>query len=398
MNKLILFLAFLAFTINAVAQPSLPKVFFTDVKTLQVNKQRIAAKDPQLIPAYNKLMTDAEAALKQGPFSVMEKKKTPPSGDMHDYMSLAPYHWPDSSKPGGLPYLRRDGQTNPEVQEYTDKWHFQRMISLVEVLGPAYYFSGDERYAKHAALLLSTWFLDPATRMNPNLKYAQAIKGVNEGRGAGIIDSRHLLRLLDPIGMLQSSAHWDKQDTRGMQQWFTDYRHWLQTHPNGLHEMKAQNNHGTWYDLQRLTFAVFADSLDAAKEIVASAKNRLDEQMDADGLFPKENARTLALHYNAFNLEAYMMIAIFANHAGIDFWNYTSPKGHSIRKGFDTLKPYITDQKKWKGAQIKPFDYVEDAYPILTYATRSLKCGDCMKAIHQLAGEQAATLRLNLFN
>ena len=398
MNKLILFLTFLAFTINAVAQPSLPKVFFTDVKTLQANKQRIAAKDPQLMLAYNNLINDAEAALKQGPFSVMEKKNTPPSGDMHDYMSLAPYHWPDSSKPNGLPYLRRDGQTNPEVQEYTDKWHFQRMISLVEVLGPAYYFSGDERYAKHAALLLRTWFLDPATLMNPNLKYAQAIKGVNEGRGAGIIDSRHLLRLFDPIGMLQSSAHWSKKDTRGMQQWFTDYRHWLQTHPNGLHEMKAQNNHGTWYDLQRLAFAVFADSLDAAKEIVASAKNRLDEQMDADGLFPKENARTLALHYNAFNLEAYMMIAIFAYHAGIDFWSYTSPNGHSIRKGFDALKPYITNQKEWTGAQIKPFDYVEDAYPILTYATRGLKCGDCMKAIHQLAGKEAATLRSNLFN
>ena len=330
MKKLVPLL-FLLFAIQAYAQQSSLRLFIANASTVEANKKRISANDPQLMPAYHKLIKDAESALKHGPFSVMEKKKVPPSGDKHDYMSLAPYHWPDSTKPGGLPYVRKDGQTNPEVREYTDKVYFQRMISLVETLAPAYYFSGDERYAQHASLLLRTWFLDAATRMNPNLKYAQAIMGVNEGRGAGIIDSRHLIRLMDPIMMLHSSKHWKAEDTRGMQRWFADYLNWLQTHPNGIHENKTKNNHGTWYDAQRMALALFSDNKEAVNKIALSVQKRLDEQMDADGLFPKENVRTLALHYNAFNLEAYMLAAIFAQHAGTDLWNYTTPKGHSIR-------------------------------------------------------------------
>src|SRR5688572_22934036 len=157
------------------------RVFVLDAKTLKTNKAGIQNKKANLIPAYKQLVKDADKALKEGPFSVMEKKNDPPSGDKHDYMSLAPYFWPDPSKPNGLPYIRKDGQTNPEVKEYKDKEYMPKMCELVYTLSLAYYFSGNEVYAEHAAKLLKTWFLDPATRMNPNLNYAQAIKGENEG-------------------------------------------------------------------------------------------------------------------------------------------------------------------------------------------------------------------------
>jgi hypothetical protein len=373
-----------------------PRVFAGDANALVINKKKVLSKDASLMPAFAQLLKEADSALTEGPFSVMEKKHTPPSGDKHDYMSLAPYHWPDPSKPNGLPYIRKDGQTTPEVKEYLDKEYMPKTIKLVNTLAQAYYFSNDERYAKHAALLLRTWFIDPKTKMNPNLNYAQAIKGVNEGRGAGIIDARHFVKAVDAIGLLQSSKHWSQQDQSDIKKWFGDFLDWLETSKNGIDESDAPNNHGTWYDALRLSIALFTGNTEAAKKIVASAQSRLDQQMDVSGKFPKEMERTISLHYSSFNLEAFFHIAQMAEHVEIDFWNYTSPKGSSLRKGFHVLKPYLTGQKVWDGQQIKSFDFEEDAYPILTMAATKYNCKDCKNAIVKLAGKKAAQLRLNL--
>jgi hypothetical protein len=367
-----------------------------DENTLEQNKQRIKNNDAELIPAYQRLLAEADKALKEGPFSVMEKNKIPPSGDKHDYMSLAPYFWPDSSKPNGLPYVRKDGQTNPEVKEYLDKEYMPKMANLVQTLSLAYYFSNDEKYAKHAAKLLRVWFVDTATRMNPNLNFGQAIKGINEGRGAGLIDARHYHKIINGIGFLQASKHFTSSDNIGMKRWFTDYLQWLQTSKNGLDEMNARNNHGTWYDVQRLSIALLIDSSSLAKKVVENALNRLDNQMDEQGKFPREMERTISLHYSCFNMEAFFLIASMADKMGMNIWEHTTPKSNSIRKGFDFLKPYLTKQKEWFGQQIKPFDFEEDAFPLLLIAAKKYNCTDCNAAVKSLAGDKANRLRENL--
>ena len=93
---------------KANEQPGKPTVFALNVDQLERNKSKINAKDPFILPAYKQLIKDADKALQFGPVSVMEKKNAAPGGDKHDYVSLAPYHWPDPSKPGGLPYMRKD--------------------------------------------------------------------------------------------------------------------------------------------------------------------------------------------------------------------------------------------------------------------------------------------------
>jgi hypothetical protein len=368
----------------------------SDAKKIAVNKTKLKAGDANLSIAYQYLIKEADAALKIAPMSVMEKKHVPPSGDKHDYMSLAPYHWPDPEKKDGLPYIRKDGQTNPEVKEYLDKQYMPQMIGLVQTLAQAYYFSGQERYASHAALLLKTWFLNPETRMNPNLNFAQAIKGVNTGRGAGLIDARHLIKVIDAVGFIQQSKHWQPQDQEGMEQWFGSFLHWMETSDNGLHELKTQNNHGTWYDAQRLAFALFIDSTAKAKTIVASALNRLDEQMDNAGYFPREMARTMSLHYAAFNLEAFFLIAQMAEYVDIDVWNHTSTEGKSLSKAFNVLKPYLMNEQPWAGQQIRPFDFEEDAYFLLAQADNKLGCVNCKAVIQQLPGKKEKQLRYYL--
>ena len=371
------------------------EVYVLNLAALEKNKAAVKKSDPTVMDAYKLLIKDADKALKFGPVSVMEKINTPPSGDKHDYMSLAPYFWPDPTKPNGLPYMRKDGQTNPEVKDYKDKEYMPKLCEQVNILAMAFYFSDNNSYAEHAAKLMRVWFLDEATRMNPNLNYGQAIKGQNDGRGAGIIDARHFVKLIDGIGLMQTSKSWTAEDQKGMQKWFADFLYWMQTSKIGMDELNAKNNHGAWYDADRLAMALFTDNKDAAKKIISNAAARLDYQIDENGFLPKEMERTISLHYSAFALEAFFNIANMADKVGVDFWNLTTPSGKSLKKTFDALQPFLSNEKKWEGEQIKPYDF-EDGYMLLMDGAKHFNCNSCPQSLKQVAGEKANRLRINL--
>jgi hypothetical protein len=314
----------------------------------------LAAGDARLQPALARLKKDADKALKAKPESVVNKDAVPPSGDKHDYMSLAPYYWPDPNKPDGLPYINKDGQFNPERKTVPDSNVMQRTARNVDTLALAYYFTANEAYAEHAALLLRTWFLDPATKMNPNLNFAQAIKGSKDGRGAGIIDSIHLIRVVDAAGLLAGSNAWTAQDQSGLAAWFAAFADWLVTSKNGRDEAKNTNNHGVWYDAQLCAYALFAGNEDLARKTIEAAKlGRIDAQIKADGSMPRELARTRSWHYTLFNLEALFALAAIGDRVGIDLWNYRGPGGGSIRKALDFVAPYADPEKKWPYQQLE---------------------------------------------
>ncbi|MES2775290.1 MAG: alginate lyase family protein [Bacteroidota bacterium] len=381
-------------TVGATQQPN---VFTWDAKALMKNKAKIRTGDAAIAPAWEQLVKDAEKALQFGPVSVMEKKNLPPSGDKHDYMSLAPYFWPDPSKPNGLPYMRKDGETNPEVKNYKDKEYMPKLCEEVSTLALAYYFSEEKKYAEHAAKLIRVWFLDTATRMNPNLNFGQAIKGVTNGRGAGMIDTRHFVKLIDAAQLLQHSKAFTAEDYIGLQQWFSNFLNWMQASKIGLDEMDAKNNHGIWYDVQRLSMALFLDSAELAKKIVLNAQERLDKQMDASGSFPLEMERTTSLHYTTFAMQAFFHVAKMAEKTGINFWTYKSPSGKSLQKGLDVLQPYLAGQKKWAGPQIKDFEF-EEGLPLLMTGALKFGCKTCRQSIQNIAADKAGRLRLNLLN
>jgi Alginate lyase len=335
--------------------PPPPRVYSLRADALQSVKQRLRAGDPGARPAFDRLVREADAALATGLFSVMDKQRVPPSGDRHDYVSMGPYWWPDPAKPGGLPYIRRDGERNPEVSSDYDAPRFGAMTAAVTTLALAYYFTDDEKYAARAAALLRAWFLDPATRMAPHLRYGQGIPGITEGRAAGIIETRRLVDLVDAIGLLERSPSWTTADARGMRTWMTAYLQWLRSSAIAQEEQNARNNHGTWYDAQVVALALFTgDSGLARATVEASKKRRIDAQITADGRQPYELVRTRSLGYSVMNLEGLCRLAELAHHVGVDLWSYESPSGGSIRKALDFVAPYADPAVPWQGQQITP--------------------------------------------
>lgn len=302
-------------------------------------------QDPAILEA---VRSEGDRALGQGPFSVMEKKEMPPSGSKHDYMSLAPYWWPNPATPNGLPYIRRDGETNPKARSIPDHGNAFKLEDAVHALALAYYFTGNDKYAARAMLLLRTWFLDPATRMNPNLNYAQAVLGVNQGRGIGLIEMRGLPRILDAITLISGSRSLTPADRSGLHTWFSTYLEWLQNSPNGRAESRSKNNHGSWYDQQLVGIALFLGDKDLARRVTETAKTkRIAFQIKPDGGEPLELARTKSFSYSVFNLSALMDLAQEAQLAGVDLWNYQAADGASIRAALEYLLPYAEGSKKW---------------------------------------------------
>jgi len=347
-----------------------PRVFLLDAGVLIEQKQHYAADASG--PLATALRDAADRAMKDGPFSVMDKQITPPSGDKHDYMSMGTYWWPNPNTANGLPYIRRDGERNPEIEKIPDHQNMGRVGKDSRLLALAFYVTGNELYAARAVLLLRTWFLDPATRMNPNLNFGQGIPGITTGRGTGIIDSQGLTDVVDAVGLLAGSRNWKAEDQKGMEKWFAAYLAWLQQSPIGQDEAKAANNHGTFYDAQVADFALFTGRTALAHDVVTQAKEkRLARQIMPDGSQPLEAARTRGLSYSLFNLEGLMKLAGLGEHAGVDLWNFQTADGRSIRRALDYVLPFADGDKKWEQQQITEFKAQEIA-PLLLQAAYKL--------------------------
>jgi hypothetical protein len=335
-----------------IASAQQPTVFLLDGAKLAAAKKKATQQDNVVLPLVTSIRANADKLLSMQPVSVMDKAFTPVSGNKHDYMSQAPYFWYDSSKPNGLPYMRRDGVRNPEINKITDHDYLANLGSATQTLSLAWYLTGEEKYAEKAATLLRHWFLNEATKMNPHLDYGQAIPGVNTGRGIGIIETIPLTSIADAAGLLQGSKAWSTADTKALQAWYAQYLNWLLTSKNGNEEHAAKNNHGTYYYMQAVDFALFTGNTAKAKELLEESKARIDSQIDKEGKMQLELDRTNGLGYSTFNIQAWFKVAVLGDRAGVDLWNHKNSEGISIRTALDWLRPYAMGEQKWNYQQI----------------------------------------------
>lgn len=354
MKKIIISLIFI------MSMYSLQGQSIWDIRHLNAVRQLL--DEPAYAASLAALTAKADQALEAEPLSVMIKTKIPASGDKHDYMSLARYFWPDPEKPDGLPYINRDGHSNPELKEL-DRERLGETAERVTVLSLAYFFTRDEKYARKAVSLLRTWFLDEDTKMNPNLEYAQMIPGHNGGKGRcyGILDTYSFVQMLDAVALLEGSEAFDDEDSSALKSWFSELLDWILSSPQGREEAAAANNHGTAYDAQVIAFAIYAGREEIARKVIEEFPlRRIFTQIAPDGSQPHELSRTLAYHYSHYNLTHFIDVFLMAEKLSIDIDSALSEDGRSFYKALDFLVPYIAEdgQDRWPYEQIHGFEEV----------------------------------------
>ena len=350
-------------TMHTEAQPRprrvmlrpVPNTFGIDAQQLDGLKRRAAAGDEASKGCIAAIRRAADKQLQQTPVSVMEKGIAPPSSDKHDYVSLATYYWPNPKTPDGLPYIAHDGEVNPETKD-SDYTRLRKMIDIARGLALAYATTGDERYAQGAAVQLRTWFLDDATRMNPHLNYGQCVRGREGGNPFGIIESAYLTDVLDADALLRDTPAWTTTDHTRLAAWFRDFLSWLTTSELGQREANDKNNHGTWFDVQAASFALFVgDEAHARQILLAARQRRIAAQIEPDGTMPHELRRTKSAGYTLYNTRAMIRLARLGEALGIDLWNFQTGDGRSLRKALDFLSAYADPDKAWTHKQIEPF-------------------------------------------
>ena len=318
--------------------------------------------------SFRQLLSRADSILSEEASSVMRKKQTPFSVDKHDFVSLSPYFWPNLTKSTGLPYIYRDSETNPEVDTIPDARSMHEMAKKVRILSVAYYLTDNASYASKASELLRIWFLDNETRMNPNLEHSEVKPGINNGSHSGIMSGIYLLDVPDAVELIHDSGAWSKQDQNGIELWFSRYLDWLLNSDFGMEERKSLNNHGTWYDVQVSSIALFLNKPEITREVIKNYTDKLiAAKIRPDGLQPNEVHRRVSFDYHLFNLQAFFNLAKIGYHIGIDLWNDTTPEGSGLQKELDYLLRYALGKEKWPYEQIRPVDKAK-LLPVLCQA------------------------------
>lgn len=343
---------------------------------------------------YKKLIRQADKLLSYKTPSVIEKEQFPASNDKHDFLSLGPYNWPDPSKADGLPYIYRDGERNPEASSIPDDRNFNTVLRNIFTLSLSYYFSENSKYADKAREIIQVWFLDPATAMNPNMNYAQAVKGKNSGTKSGIIQSRNIIYLCESLRLLDGNDNFRTVTAPAIRKWIGDFLNWMQTSKPGMAEAVSKNNHSTFYDVQIVAMAKSLGKDDVMKSFETKFREKISSQIEPDGGQPLELKRTKSFGYSLFNLLAFSTIASELRKVNDKLVFCESNGGSSLKKAAEYLLPFVNKQKPWTYQQIAEMEWRDGktAYLLLFQLTGDIRYFEAAENLDENKLEDAAEM------
>ncbi|KAF9359994.1 hypothetical protein BGX26_010831 [Mortierella sp. AD094] len=259
---------------------------------------------------------------------IKPKSKLPPSGNIHDYTSLARYFWRNPNTLDGTPYLRIDGKPNPDMDSVWDYRLLRKMFRDCYYMGQAYFWTGDERYAEKIVYRVKEWFLNKDTYMNPNVKYASLIFGHDLGRAQGLLDMFKVFGMFDALKAIEGSKAMQAEPKLipDLQKWFTEYMKWVDESPQATQERNARNNHGTYFAVQYISILEFLGRNDEAKAMLEEAKvKHVGSQIRDDGAQPHETFRPISFFYSTFNLQGMVLLGIQGMTHDVDLWHHKGP-------------------------------------------------------------------------
>ena len=342
-NKLFLFFAFCGMSLSLV-QPGWAAAPAPTHST-ETPSEKIAIKVARI--DRDRILRLAEQALTWKPVTITDYVATNSAGGLHDFFSQTDYHWPDPTKPTGLPYVKRDGETNPDIF-MPHRMAVRQLKDAVAAFAAAYALDGDEKYVTKAVEWLKVFFLDEKTKMNTHLQYAQAVLGKSTGESYGVIDALHLAEVAMAVRFLETSPAFPKSVEQGLKKWFTDYTQWIITSPNGIKEMNSANNHSVSCFVQLACFAKFTGD----EKVLAMSRQRFKEvlfpkQMTGDGSFPEELRRTKPYGYSIFQADNIATLCALLSTPTEDMWTFTLPDGRTPKQAMEFIFPYLADKNKW---------------------------------------------------
>jgi hypothetical protein len=353
-------------------------------------RSAIRRKEAWTLEPARRLRADADRHLNAGPWSVTSDRPPGIVLDPHDYYSEAPYYWPNPDDPSG-PYILRDGHPNPE-RFAANRNALTATCDTIFSLGAAAYLFDDIRYAGRAARVIQTWFLNPKTRMNPSLEFAGAIRGLNTGRPAGILEGRAFIRAIQGMEFLSRTGNWDPKDEAAAHKWFEEYLRWLIQSKYGLEEKASVNYQASWWTAQVAAVASFVDNDAVQKMAFNHYRDRIfPRQIGPEGSTPREEARPSAW-YAVFNLEALTLICRVAEVHGIDLWSVRAKNGADLNSVIKYLEPSLADPHKWGREQTSDLD--TEALYFLALAGMGLKKPEYIALYQKLEHPDRAWLSL----
>jgi Alginate lyase len=332
----------------------------------------------------HRILTAADRYLHEQPITITSYSSPRSAGGAHDYFSEGDYFWPDPKNPAG-PYVEHDGMSNPD--NFTAHRHALMRLSLqVPALAAAWMVTRHDRYARHAAKHLRAWFLDPATLMNPNLQYAQAVHGLNTGRGTGIIDTIHLVEVVRSIPVIERAGALSADESSQLKKWFSDYLVWMTTSVNGQKERDTKNNHAVCWIMQVSEFAAFTGASDLTEFCRARFKQVIvPGQIAADGSFPLELRRTKPYGYCLFNLDAMSTVCQILSTPEDNLFSFALPDGRGFARAMAFMFPFIADKGSWPYPHdVEYFEYWPIRQPSLLFAGIALARPEYFKVWRRL--------------
>lgn len=329
-------------------------------------------------------IAQARQALQEVPITVTATRSIRSAGGLHDFFSEGDYWWPNRVHPDS-PYIQRDGMTNPS-NFVAHRHAMVRFSRIMGALGSGWLLTGDARYVRQAMRHASAWFRDTATRMNPSLNYAQAVKGRFTGRAVGVIDMIQMMEVAQTLHVMSRSKYADTAVLRPSRDWFRAYIDWVSTHPYGVQESKALNNHGTCWVMQVAVFARFtgdAPWLDSCRR--RFREQLLPGQLDSLGRFPRELARTKPYGYALFNLDAMATLCHVLSTPSEDLWAFRLPGGRNMRSAVEWMHPFVADKSRWPyKPDVMYWDEWPVAHPFLLFACQRFGVMDWMETWRRL--------------
>ncbi len=322
----------------------------------------------------DRILQAAQQHLNQSPLHITDAPAPMSEGTPNDFYSNGDYWWPNPDTPDGLPYIRRDGESNPNA--FLEHRRIMRAVrTTVSALTAAYCMTNEEAYAQQAVRWLVAFFLDDNTRMNPNMQYAQALPGICSGRSTGLIDTLHIVEIPIAIDHLRSSQALTLEIEKNLKNWFSQFLNWMTTHPYGVQEMEAHNNHGVAWAVQASIFAKYTSHNDVLDQCRTRFKTVfLPEQMAEDGSFPAELARTKPYGYSIFQLDLMAMLAYTLSTSTDNLWTFTLSDGRGMHRALEYLYPYLNDKSSWPlPPDVQHFDGWPVRQPALLFGGLALR-------------------------